>query len=410
MTQETATRRYELDWIRVGAILIVFIYHSTRFFDLGDWHVKNADTYTWVSIWQTFAVSWMMPLFFFISGASLFYAIGKSGGFRPFYVGKFQRLMIPVLVGCVTTGMLQVYLERFTHGQFSGSLFAFIPNYFQGLYLATGMPGNFAFHGMHLWYLFFLFLYGLVCYRLFIWVRERQPRVPDWFFASLTVPGLAYVWFALPLLVMKLTIPGEILDVGSGGWGFLFYLWFLIAGFLVMSSERMQQHLEDQRWVSFCLGVALSITQLWAVYGFPEKALDGGSVSWIGDLCKGVSSWCWVFAILGFGMRHLTFDHRWLGRANEGVLPFYILHQTVLLAMGYYIMNWEIHDALKWAIVTPSAFAAIILFYELPIRRLELFRFLFGMKSSHPCANAMQRTGPLTTLHLLYAGLFVIAL
>lgn len=38
-------RKYYLDWLRVLAILSVFIYHSTRFFNPGDWHVKNASTY-----------------------------------------------------------------------------------------------------------------------------------------------------------------------------------------------------------------------------------------------------------------------------------------------------------------------------------------------------------------------------
>ena len=95
-------RRYEFDWLRVLAILVVFLYHSTRFFNLGDWHVKNVDTYVWVELWNVFATRWMMPLFFIISGASLFYAIGKSGGWPRFYADKFLRLMIPVIIASVT--------------------------------------------------------------------------------------------------------------------------------------------------------------------------------------------------------------------------------------------------------------------------------------------------------------------
>jgi peptidoglycan/LPS O-acetylase OafA/YrhL len=49
MTSTTSQRRYELDWLRVLAILIVFLYHSTRFFNLGDWHVKNDCFLRWVS-------------------------------------------------------------------------------------------------------------------------------------------------------------------------------------------------------------------------------------------------------------------------------------------------------------------------------------------------------------------------
>jgi len=128
MSTTISNRRYELDWLRVLAILVVFLYHSTRFFNLGDWHVKNVDTYVWVELWNVFATRWMMPLFFIISGASLFYAIGKSDGWRKFYVDKFLRLMIPLIIGSVTHAALQIYLEKSSHGQFSGSFFSFLPS------------------------------------------------------------------------------------------------------------------------------------------------------------------------------------------------------------------------------------------------------------------------------------------
>jgi peptidoglycan/LPS O-acetylase OafA/YrhL len=79
MEPKAITRRYDIDWLRVLAILSVFVFHSTRFFDLGDWHVKNPATYSAVQVWIEFASSWMMPFVFVISGASLFYAVGKSG-------------------------------------------------------------------------------------------------------------------------------------------------------------------------------------------------------------------------------------------------------------------------------------------------------------------------------------------
>jgi len=142
MTSTTSQRRYELDWLRVLAILIVFLYHSTRFFNLGDWHVKNGDTYVWVEIWNVFVTRWMMPIFFMISGASLFYALGKSGGWKRFYTDKFLRLFIPVLIASVTHGAIQVYLERVSHGRFLGSFFAYLPTYFTGVYTGIGLAGS----------------------------------------------------------------------------------------------------------------------------------------------------------------------------------------------------------------------------------------------------------------------------
>jgi len=406
---DTIERKYELDWLRVWAILVVFIYHSTRFFNLGDWHVKNVNTFVWVEIWNSFATRWMMPLFFVISGASLFYSIGKSGGWRRFYVDKFLRLMIPVLLASVTHGILQVYLERYTHGQFSGSFFNFLPEYFKGVFLDASMPGNFAFHGMHLWYLLFLFLYGLMCYRLFTWFKGGGWNVLHRITNLFSVPGMIYIWFALPLLIMKVVIPRAVLDVGSGGWGFLYYIWFLIAGFMIVSSDRLQNNIKNQRWISLSLGVVLSAFLLYQRFS-PSRFIFP---DWVSGLAytplSFISAWCWILAIFGIGMRYLAFDRPILGDANEGVLPFYILHQTVLLAIGYFIMRWEIHDALKWVIVFSSSFIVIMALYTLLIRKFELLRFLFGMKTTHSFFSRFRKITVLNILLVLYLGLIVFA-
>jgi len=150
-------RRYDLDWLRVLAILAVFIFHSCRFFDQMGWHVKSATVYASVQAWTLFLVGWLMPLVFVISGASLFYAVGK-GGVVAFIRDKVLRLFVPLLVGVFTHASLAVYLERTTNGRFSGSFFKFYPHYFDGWY---GFGGNFAWMGLHLWYLLVLFIYSL---------------------------------------------------------------------------------------------------------------------------------------------------------------------------------------------------------------------------------------------------------
>ena len=207
-TARDSVRMYYLDWLRVLAILTVFVYHSTRFFNLEDWHVKNPTLYPWVEVWNTFAGTWMMPLIFLISGASLFYAVGK-GGAGKFVKDKTLRLLVPLLVGVFTHASLQVYLERLTHGQFSGTYFQFLPQYFNGFY-EGGNPasGNFALMGMHLLYLWWLFLFSLLLYPLMRWLKGKQgasssrriwifhgfwlsvlPKLQGWFyFAVATTP------------------------------------------------------------------------------------------------------------------------------------------------------------------------------------------------------------------------------
>jgi hypothetical protein len=409
MTANTTHRRYELDWLRILAILVVFVYHSSRFFNLGDWHVKNVNTFVWVELWNVFATLWMMPLFFVISGASLFHAIEKSGGGSRFYVDKFMRLMIPVIVASVTHGALQVYIERLTHGQISGAFFSFFPEYFNGVYLGVGMPGNFAFHGMHLWYLLFLFLYSLTCYPLFIWLkgsgRKNLNRMMSWF----TIPGLMYVGFSIPLLIMTLLIPRAVLEVGSGGWGFLQYIWFLVAGFMIVSNDRLQQHIMKQRWISLLLGLVLSTALLYQLFSPSRVVLPVSAADWIYACLTYFSAWSWLFSILGFGMKFLAFNRPLLRSANEGVLPFFILHQTVLLSVGYFVMTWEIHDAIKYIFTSVNSFIIIIALYMLLVRKIQLLRFLFGMKTTHPFFDLFRKKGVLIILHMLYFSLFVFA-
>lgn len=409
MITDSSNRRYDIDWLRVLAILIVFLYHSTRFFNLGDWHVKNLHTYVWVEIWNMFATRWMMPLFFIISGASLFYALRKSGGWRRFYADKFMRLMIPVLFATITHSALQVYLERITHGQFSGSFFSFIPEYFNGVYLGIGMPGNFAFHGMHLWYLLFLFLYSLVCYRLFVWLKGGGQAILCRIMSIFSVPGLMYLGFSFPLLMMEVLLPRSVLDVGNGGWGFLHYIWFLISGFIIVSHDRLQQRIEDQRWASLVIGMVLTTAYLYQLFSPSHVVSLGWIGDWINTLLSIFSAWSWLFAILGFGMRYLAFDRPLLRDANEGVLPFYILHQTVLLAVGYFVIPWEIHDALKWSMVLVSSFVVIITLYTLFVRKLDLLRFLFGMKTTHPFFESFRKKGSMIVAHLMFFGLISFA-
>ena len=65
---------------------------------------------------------------------------------------------------------------------------------------------------------------------------------------------------------------------------------------------------------------------------------------------------------------------------NEAVLPFYIMHQTVLLVVGYLVLPWHIPDPAKWLVTAVISFAAVMAMYEFAVRRNNVLRVLFGMK------------------------------
>jgi glucans biosynthesis protein C len=371
MNTKIVQRRYELDWLRVIVILTVFIYHSARFFNMDGWHIKNL-TLSWkVEIWEQFLATWMMPLCFIISGMSVFYALGK-GRVGGFIKDKILRLFIPLIVGIFTHSALQVYLERASRGEFSGSFFDFYPHYFEGLY---GFGGNFGWMGIHLWYVEMLFIFSLIFLPLF-WLLTRGwgQRILTGLGNVLAVPGLVI------LLTFPLTLIHSFVDEGSplgmdvfGGWGILSHAWFFLSGFVIASNERLGQNIQRLRWLWLAGATILTITQI-------SNSIASARFGSIGLEHTDLLAYLWILSFLGWARQRLNFGTPRLGQANEAVLPFYILHQPVLLSIGYFVVQWAIPDFTKWTIIFVSSFIVIMVIYEFLIRRVNVVRWLCGMK------------------------------
>ena len=144
-------------------------------------------------------------------------------------------------------------------------------------------------------------------------------------------------------------------------------------------SVEILDPITDPRWLS--LVMALVSVGAFLFLSFHYEMLAFGTLRYTVVFgLRGMGSWCSVVAILGFGRKHLDFSTPFVKYANEAVLPFYILHQTVLLCVGYFVVQWAIPDLLKWAIILLASFAIIMGLYEFLVRRFNILRFLFGMK------------------------------
>jgi hypothetical protein len=95
---------------------------------------------------------------------------------------------------------------------------------------------------------------------------------------------------------------------------------------------------------------------------------------------RGILCWSWLIAICGFASRHLRFSNAFLKYANEAVLPFYILHQTVILTVGFYVLRLDTRLWVEYLTIAASSFIVITTLYESLVRRVNVLRFLFGMK------------------------------
>ncbi len=366
-------RRHDIDWVRVLGMLMVFLFHCARFFDQEDWHAKNNQLSFGMTVFVGVVSQWIMPLFFVLSGMSSCYALSYLRAGRYLWA-RVKRLVVPLMFGIFTQIPLQVYIERVSHGQFSGSFFEFFPHYFDGFY---GFGGNFAWMGLHLWYLEMLFIFSLLLLPFFLWLRkDATRRRTSGAVAFLNKPGGIFL-LALPLALME--ILGNLQPDGIGvrawgGWNILSHMSFFVSGYVLATDAQFRPTLERHRMSALAMGViATSVGYLLIQSGF-------SSYEYSFSFLRAFNSWCWLVAILGFGSRHLDFDNRALKYANEAVLPFYILHQTVIVTIGFFIADWDAGVMVKYLLLSMSSFIIIIAVYDLTVRRVNMLRFLFGMK------------------------------
>ena len=372
----THERRHDIDWLRVLAMLAVFLFHCARFFDYEDWHVKNLQTSIGFTVFVGILVQWIMPIFFILSGQSTWFALRfRSAGQ---YIGeRFKRLFIPLVFGIFILIPPQVYIELVSHGRFEGSFFRFYPHYFDGFY---GFGGNFAWMGLHLWFLLVLFLFSLVTLPLLLFLRgEGRSQFIQKMARLFENPGAILLWI-LPLAVMEFSFHPEGLGLRDmGGWNIFVYLVYFLYGFLLASDERYRRTVEKHRVILLALALLTTIIGFYIKRSGVDPSF--GSLGYLGiSVFKTFNSWVWVLSLLGIGSRYLTFRNRFLEYASMAVLPFYILHQSIIVVTGFFIINWSTPVFAKYLFLSMTSFAIIILIYEYVVRRLGFMRFLFGLK------------------------------
>jgi len=367
-------RYYDIDWLRVLGMLMVFLFHNARFFNNEDWQVKNFELDAGMSAFVGILSQFIMPLFFVLSAMAIYYALKKrsNGAFMGERVG---RLLLPLVVGIFTHILLQEYIENIAHDRFSGTFWQFIPHYFDGWY---GFGGNFAWMGLHLWYLLMLFLFSWLMLSTF-----RRLSRSHQFTAKVAAIGskqFGPFLFILPLFLVEFLVSLSPESVGRrdfGGWSPLTYLVFFVIGYLLATDKRYRPAIENVRFISLASTV---LAVLAASILLPQMGLPG--IHPLSLLVRAINSWSWLLTLMGFASHHLNSNNRLLTYANEAVLPFYILHQTVIVVMGYFIKDWQWAVLPKYLFMITTTFIIIMLSYELVIRRVGILRSIFGMKGS----------------------------
>jgi peptidoglycan/LPS O-acetylase OafA/YrhL len=338
-------RRCDLDWLLLAATGCVFVFHCARFFSTEDWHVKNVVLYPGMTTFTRMLGVWLMPLFFLLSGMSVHAQLSgqtEAGRAGRFLRARALRLGLPFVFGVlVLNAPAQVWLERLSNGAFQGSLWAFYPHYFEGFY---AFGGNFAWMGLHLWYLAMLLLFSLLCTPAFVAVLRAGPAPDRGPAARVALSVLGYSALLLVELAVSLDPRGAGIRV-FGGWSPCTYLAIFCLGFLLEREPWSREALVRRGWPLLLLAVAAEAA-MWHV--------PLGSVSWLA--LRTAAAWLALLAALGLAARWLDIPSPALRPLREAALPFYILHQPVIVATGFVLADWQTPLWLKYLCLAVIAF------------------------------------------------------
>ncbi|MFC2037251.1 acyltransferase family protein [Chloroflexota bacterium] len=379
-------RLYYLDWLRVILILGVLLFHAVHPFDtLLDWHIKNAERSDAATIFLLTVNPWGMPLFFLVAGAASKFALRRRSNRQ--YVGeRVTRLLIPFIVGSILLSPLQKYLEALHKGRFQGSFLTFIPEM-----LAESTSGNlltpliFSRWGFHLWFLAFLFAFSLLALPVFRWFQKGAGQsFISWMGRLVELRG-GLLLFIIPLGLSRVLVQPFSRPEEHGWLDFVYFFLFFILGYIIYSDDRFLSAVRRDRWLLFAGGMVglAAFIGLSAAYG--DIVFEWGMtfvVPWsiILIFAFTLMSWGWAIFALYLAMRYLNFSNKWLVYGNETVVPFYLLHQPVIIVVAYFVVQWDTGITLKLLAILIGSLLVTLGLIELLIRPFKPVRTLFGMK------------------------------
>lgn len=358
------TPRYHfLDALRVLAIGALLFFHTGMLFVGWGWHLVSAEPLPALEVPMHVAHRLRMPLLFVIAGAGMWFASQRRSG-KQLLGERTRRLLVPALAGTFLVVPPQVYVERVAQGRWREGYLAFFVQ--RVLRFEPYPAGDFSWH--HLWFVVYLYVYVLLLLPFARWWRPRQRLAPG--------PWLYLL--ALPLganeALLRPHFP-EAHDLVSDWYIFNHYLLLTAYGVALASLDGAWDWFAAWRRRSLGAGLALLAAGLLLVRG---GQLELGSPA--GAFFENVFTWVWVMVFLGYGRQHLERSSAWLAWSRDASYPVYILHQTVIIGVGYFVLQLAWAPWAKYWFVLGVTALLCALLYEGLLRRSGVLRVLFGIK------------------------------
>lgn len=348
-------RKYYMDNLRSLSILLLFPVHTFMI-----WNDFGSRFYIWEGenkICSTLIVlvnPWFMPLLFVLAGMSARYALKRRSG-KVFAAERIRKLGIPFLSGLLLLVPVQTLYARKYFFRYEGGYWENLKYFFTHVTDFSGYDG--AFTPGQLWFILFLLLIALISLPLFL--KFPYEKVSK------------QVGRTSVLILLLCFLPVWVLyylgNFGGFSLGKNFALYLL--GYYVLSGDRVMETLEKNAVMLLCLWLA-------------GTALLGGlyyKYSYYGDLWVCLIGWIGILALLVIGKKYLNRRIKFTDYFQEISYPVYLLHQSILVAAAYYIVQADWSLAGRAACICLGSFLLTVLGCEL-LKRIPGLRVLLGVR------------------------------
>lgn len=378
ISPDLTRRRHDLDWLRVIAFGFLIFYHIGMFYVSWGWHVKSPHMGPWLQPIMAIINPWRLPLLFLISGVALHFVLDRVR-VKDFLPRRMKQLGLPIVFGMLVVVTPQAYVELLTKGEIAPGYLEFYPRYlnlFSGFSIITPTYN-------HLWYVVYVLVYSLLIAALLPLLRKVGPageRAIGWLMAGrfgwrlIGFPALVFVLFDH---ILAPRFPVSMMVVGDWYYHSILFSAVLIGWFIAKSTAfwgRLQQHLWPVALLSIALGLVLFIARLdWAAVR-ADPALFQTILA-----LRMVFLWTAILTLLALAQRWLNRPGKALDFLNEAVFPYYVLHQTIIVVVGFWL---ALHGLPVWleagALVVATVLGCVVL-TEI-IKRAPVLRPFFGLK------------------------------
>jgi glucans biosynthesis protein C len=360
-------RHHFIDWLRVLAFLLLIFYHTAMLFNNWGWHIKNPELSANFEIWMELINPWRLPLLFFISGVGVSFAT-RNRSIKNFVKERITRLLIPLVFGMLIIIPPQIYIERLVSGAFTGSYLRFYSKVFE---FEPYPAGNFSWH--HLWFVMYILVFSLAAVPFIKYLRNKELLASKWSTIVIILP------LSLCYLLLRDSWPTTN-NLVADWFNLSFSFFIFMIGYLFGNQANIWERLERKRYQNLGFGVFLILFSLFFDWYFGELSEDFLWVRIFNSLYKITFIFCVILGLFGFSKKYLNFENPFLKYANRAVYPFYILHQTIIIILGYFWLNWHIAIWLKFLIISFLTTFICLLIYHFFIKNWKLSRLLLGVK------------------------------